>query len=225
MNDVQIGVPVRFLRFVRFVQCGIDDLGFLRFIILQPFVFGGCIFESLLQYLKLILVFRQMSVRVFHIGGSKIFKAPSIVQGLSVGLPVELQKNPAKGRLSTAAFTDQAEGFSPKDVDIDSIDGPNDKPRFFSGKCCFNPRILNRTFLFSTSCPLFRIEAANGVLLSYTDQLRVFRLALLCRVLAPRGEETAFGKVEGCGTLPVIVSNFDWLAVSRRGTESINPSV
>ncbi len=96
-----------------------------------------------------------MSVRVFHIGGSKIFKAPSIVQGLSVGLPVELQKNPAKGRLSTAAFTDQAEGFSPKDVDIDSIDGPNDKPPLFQREMLLQSAYLEQNILIFHFVPPF----------------------------------------------------------------------
>ena len=49
LNDIQIGVAICFLRFIRGIQRGIDVFGFLRLIILQLF---SRFLEGLLQYLK-----------------------------------------------------------------------------------------------------------------------------------------------------------------------------
>ncbi len=88
-----------------------------------------------------------MGVGIFHIGGSEIFKVSSIVQGLSIGLPVELQKNPAERRLSATAFTDQAEGFPPKDIDIDSVDRLDDKPPLFQREMLLQPAYFKQDIL------------------------------------------------------------------------------
>jgi len=61
----------------------------------------------------------------------------------------------AKRRFSAAAFADQTEGFPPKDVDIDSIDGPNDKSPLFQREMLLQSAYLEQNILIFHFVPPF----------------------------------------------------------------------